>query len=64
MVQIFEGHSLACQEAEMQSRKEGSDVYVVKVTLGGLRYIVTKDPDRIQKPHKLLNHYNKGNKIK
>jgi hypothetical protein len=55
---IFEGHLPARQEAEIKSKKESSELWVVKTFYEGLRYYVVDDPKSVE--GKVLDHYKNG----
>jgi hypothetical protein len=63
MNNIYEGHQPARSDAEMKSKKEKKEVFVVKVNSGGLRYVVTEKPEEVEEG-KIVDHYKDGNKVK
>lgn len=61
MNQLFDGHKTARQAAELQSKKEQSEVWVLKANIGGLKYVVTKDITNLPQGAKVLEYFKNGN---
>lgn len=62
MNQMFQGQQIACTFAEKESRKNNSDLYVVKSNSGGIVYEVCKK-EFIRPASKILFRYFRGSAV-
>lgn len=59
-----EGLQQATNEAEMNSKRAKSELYVIKSLSGGLHYKVVDKIDSLKPGEKVMAHYKDGLKVK
>lgn len=57
---IFEGYGPAAQHAEIESKKQQKEMWVIKTNEGGLKYMVITDLSEAGENEKVMAHYEKG----
>ena len=64
--EIFEGKATADVHAETESRKKGSELFVVKCGSSGsygINYQIITSSKELRPGEKIVSHYSKGNKL-